>query len=130
MSITKIAIPSSLPGGLGAQLGQHFGHCDLFTLVDVEDGKVASVTTMENAPHEHGGCMAPVQALRAAKVKAMLAGGMGMRPLAGFNQAGIRVFYVAHCTTVQQAVQGYLDNALQEFSSDFTCQGGGGHCQG
>ena len=129
MSITKIAIPSALPGGLQAQLGQHFGHCDVFTLVDVEDGKVVSVNTLENAPHEHGGCMAPVLTLSNAKVQVMLAGGMGMRPLAGFNQVGIRVFYVAHCTTVAQAVQGYIANGLQEFTSDYTCKGGSGHCQ-
>ena len=34
----KIAIPSVLPGGLEAQVGAHFGHCDCYTLVDVEDG--------------------------------------------------------------------------------------------
>ena len=36
----KIAIPSVLPGGLEAQVGAHFGHCDCYTLVDVEDGAV------------------------------------------------------------------------------------------
>ena len=35
----KIAIPSVLPGGLEAQVGAHFGHCDCYTLVDVEDNR-------------------------------------------------------------------------------------------
>ena len=32
-----IAIPSQSPGGLDAGLGAHFGHCDLYTLVTVEN---------------------------------------------------------------------------------------------
>ena len=37
---TQIAIPSSHPGGLDSQLGAHFGHCDVYTLVEVEDDKI------------------------------------------------------------------------------------------
>ena len=33
----RIAIPSVQPGGLDAEVGAHFGHCDLYTLVDVDD---------------------------------------------------------------------------------------------
>ena len=37
-----IAIPSALPGGLDAGMGMHFGHCEIYTIAEVEDGKVAS----------------------------------------------------------------------------------------
>jgi predicted Fe-Mo cluster-binding NifX family protein len=37
---TMIAIPSAQPGGLEAALGAHFGHCELYTLVSVENDKV------------------------------------------------------------------------------------------
>ena len=59
----KIAIPSVLPGGLEAQVGAHFGHCDCYTLVDVEDGAVVKSEVIPSCAHEHGGCLAPVNYL-------------------------------------------------------------------
>jgi hypothetical protein len=81
-----IAIPSENPGGLDANLGAHFGHCDLYTLVSVENGKVAEVKVIPNVPHQQGGCLAPVQHLAQNGVKQLIAGGMGLRPLMGFNR--------------------------------------------
>ena len=89
-----IAIPSSQPGGLDAPLGAHFGHCDLYTLVTVEDEDIKEVKIIPNVPHQQGGCMAPVKYLAQQGVVELIAGGMGMRPLMGFNQAGIEVFLV------------------------------------
>ena len=71
---TLLAVPSCLPGGLDAGMGMHFGHCDIYTLVEIEDGKILKVSTMDNPPHQQGGCLAPVQLLAQAGVKALLAG--------------------------------------------------------
>ena len=62
----KIAVPSLGEGGLDAQRSAHFGHADCFTVVNVVDGEVASVDTIANPPHEHGGCMRPVAVLHDA----------------------------------------------------------------
>ena len=121
-----IGIPSTEPGGLEAGFGQHFGHCDLYTLVDVEDGAIKEVRTLPSVPHQQGGCMAPVQYLADHGVKILLAGGMGMRPLMAFNQLNIEVFFAGNAATVGDAVQAYLANQLQVFTTDFTCGGGGG----
>jgi len=43
MTRSRIAIPSSLPGGLQAQVGAHFGHCDVYTMIDVEDAVKAMI---------------------------------------------------------------------------------------
>ncbi len=56
-----IGIPSTNPGGMEAAFGAHFGHCDLYTVVDVADGQVQEVRTLPSMPHQQGGCMAPVQ---------------------------------------------------------------------
>lgn len=121
-----VALPSGMPGGMEAPLGQHFGHCDLYTVVEVEDGKVSRVGTLPNVPHQQGGCMAPVNHLAQNGVNVLIAGGMGLRPLMGFNQVGIKVFYGDGATTVGQAVQAFLDGKLSEFSQEHTCGGGGG----
>ncbi len=121
-----VAVPSENPGGLDAQIGAHFGHCDLYTLAEVEDGQVVAVRTLPNVPHMQGGCMAPVNHLAQNGVTALIAGGMGMRPLMGFNQVGIKVFYGAGAPSVGAAVAAFVQGRLQPFSTEFTCGGGGG----
>jgi predicted Fe-Mo cluster-binding NifX family protein len=119
-----IAIPSELPGGLDAQLGQHFGHCALYTVVTAKNGQVVSVGALPNVPHQQGGCMAPVNHLAGNGVNVLLAGGMGMRPLMGFNQVGIAVYHCGEAASVGQAVDAFLAGRLPAFSMDHTCGGG------
>jgi len=126
MKSVTVAIPSSIPGGLDSALGAHFGHCDLYTLVEVTDGQVQKVRTLPNVPHQQGGCMAPVNHLAQNGVNILIAGGMGMRPLMGFNQVGIDVFYGADAQTVGDAVNAFLGGSLPRFTTEFTCGGGGG----
>jgi predicted Fe-Mo cluster-binding NifX family protein len=124
MNSTIVAIPSSHPGGLDAALGAHFGHCDLYTVVKIADGAVQEVKTLPNVPHQQGGCMAPVNHLAQNGVQVLIAGGMGMRPLMGFNQVGIDVLYGAGAQTVGEAVDALLRGSLQQFTREFTCGGG------
>jgi predicted Fe-Mo cluster-binding NifX family protein len=124
---TIIAIPSENPGGLDAGMGAHFGHCDLYTLVTVDNGQVADVKVIPNVPHQQGGCMAPVQHLANNGVKQLIAGGMGLRPLMGFNQVGIDVYFSNGAPTVGEAVNAMLAGRLPQFQQEHTCGGGGGH---
>ncbi|MFZ2631996.1 MAG: NifB/NifX family molybdenum-iron cluster-binding protein [Desulfosalsimonadaceae bacterium] len=124
---TLIAIPSSTPGGLDAPLGAHFGHCDMYTLVSVKDKTIASVSVIPNVPHQQGGCMAPVQYLAEKGAKKLIAGGMGFRPLMGFNQVGIEVYFGGEFQTVGDAVNALINGDLPQFSQEHTCGGGGGH---
>ena len=126
METCRIAIPSTQPGGMESAVGAHFGHCDCYTLVDVADGKITEVSTLPNVPHVQGGCMAPVQHLAGNGVNLLIAGGMGMRPLMGFQQVGITVYYGGGAQTVGQAVEAFLAGQLPEFSLNNTCGGGGG----
>lgn len=124
MDSIAIAIPSELPGGLDAPLGQHFGHCALYTVVTAKDGQVVSVGTLPNVPHQQGGCMAPVNHLAGSGVNVLLAGGMGMRPLMGFNQVGIAVYHCGEAASVGQAVDAFLAGRLPAFGMENTCGGG------
>jgi predicted Fe-Mo cluster-binding NifX family protein len=124
MSATLIAIPSENPGGLDAGIGAHFGHCDLYTLVAVQDGAIGDVSVIPNVPHQQGGCMAPVQYLASKGVRQLIAGGMGFRPLMGFNQVGIEVYYGGGAKTVGEAVQAAIAGQLTQFSQEHTCGGG------
>lgn len=121
-----IAVPSNNPGGLEATISEHFGHCDVFTLVTVSAGMIDSAKTLDTGEHESGGCMTPVQLLKEAGVDAMVCAGMGMRPLQGMQQVGIQVFVNKEAGTVKAAVQSVLDGSCQPFGAEHTCGGGGG----
>jgi predicted Fe-Mo cluster-binding NifX family protein len=124
MSTAFIAIPSEHPGGLDAAIGAHFGHCDLYTLLEAADGRIVTVSTLPNIPHQQGGCMAPVNHLKQAGVTTLIAGGMGMRPLMGFDQVGIRVYHAGNTENVGEAALAWLRGELAPFSLEFTCGGG------
>ena len=89
----RIAVPSNGQGGLEGTRSGHFGHCDVFTFIDVENGEIKKVSTIQNQEHVQGGCMVPVNLLADNQVSALVVGGIGMRPLMGFRQAGIDVYH-------------------------------------
>ena len=115
-----IAVPSVRPGGLGSECSAHFGHSDVFTIVSLEDGKVAEVKVVNNAEHVQGGCMTPVTLLQGLGVNTMLVGGIGLRPLLGFRQVGIDVLGLA-VGTVEAAIRDYLDGGLTPMDEKQVC---------
>lgn len=126
MESGRIAIPSLGDGGLEGQRAGHFGHCDVFTFVDVEKGKIKNVTTIPNREHVQGGCMVPVNLLAEHNVNALIVGGIGMRPLMGFRQVGIDVYYDANRPEIKPVVDDLIAGALPEIENDQVCGGGQG----
>lgn len=125
MKKSRIAIPSHQPGGLAGMRSEHFGHCDLFTLVDITDGKIEQVDTIANVEHGAGGCLGPVKLLSGNGVSAMVVGGMGKRPLMAFQEEGIEVFYAPPdlYPNVQLALEGWLAARFEKMNGDQACQG-------
>ena len=120
----RIAIPSMAPGGMEGERSGHFGHCDVFTFVDVENGEIKQVTTVPNQSHEQGGCMVPVNLLASHKVKALIVGGIGMRPLMGFRQEGIDVYYDATQPQIAPVVEDLVTEKLPLIGEEQACGGG------
>jgi len=122
----RIAIPSNGEGGLKGTRAGHFGHCDVFTFVDVKDGEIEKVTTLANEEHVQGGCMVPVNLLSENRVNALIVGGIGMRPLMGFRQVGIEVFRDDQRPDIEPVVMDMIAGNVQEIRNDQVCGGGGG----
>ena len=122
----RIAIPSTAPGGLDGQRSGHFGHCEVFTFVDVEEGEIRQVTTLPNQGHVQGGCLVPVNFLAQNAVKALIVGGIGMRPLMGFRQVGIDVYHDADRLEIRPVVEDLIAGKLTLIADDQVC-GGGAH---
>ncbi len=124
----RIAIPTNSPGGLDAERSDHFGHCDIFTLVDLDEGKdIKDVTIIKNGDHEAGGCMVPVKILQDAGAEAIIVGGIGARPMRGFADAGITVYFADRSSmkTAQDVVHGLIAAQLPVMQADQVCQGSG-----
>ena len=123
----RIAVPSNGLGGLEGTRAGHFGHCDVFTLIDVEDGQIKEVTTLQNQEHVQGGCMVPVNLLAQNHVNALIVGGIGMRPLMGFKQVGIDVYHDDVRPEIKPVVEDLIAGKLTQIRNDQVCGGGGGH---
>lgn len=124
---TRIAFPTMGRGGIDAERSGHFGHSDNFTVIEVVDGEVSTVEVIDNPPHAEGGCLAPVGVLASAGVDALVVAGMGMRPLAGFAQAGIRVYFEDRTPHVGTVLGLLLSDGLVEMDPGAACSGGCQH---
>ncbi|MBU0513529.1 MAG: dinitrogenase iron-molybdenum cofactor biosynthesis protein, partial [Proteobacteria bacterium] len=80
--------------------------------------------TAANVPHVQGGCLAPVNLLHSLGAQALIAGGMGMRPLTGFHSVGITVFHHQGRRTAREAVESLIAGQLPQFGRQHTCGGG------
>lgn len=124
MSTTiRIAVPTEGAGGADAPRSAHFGRSESFTIVDVADGAIVAVEALANGPHEHGACGTIVDRLAAEGVGAVIAGGMGGGPRAGFAAAGIPVYFDSESASPRAAVTAYLAGALGSFGAEHQCTG-------
>ncbi len=126
MKKLRIAVPSNGNGGLEGTRAGHFGHCDVFTLIDCENGEIVDVSTLQNEEHVQGGCMVPVNLLTANRVNALLVGSIGMRPLVGFKQAGITVYREAERAEIKPVIIDLIAGKIPEIVDTQVCGGGGG----
>lgn len=116
---TRVAVPSMYPGGLQAISSGHFGHCDAFTIVHIEDGRMKEAGIVRN-DHVDGSCMSPVNLLKSHGVQAVLVSGIGIRPLTFFRQSGIEV-YAGAVGTVEFAVSEFISGNLKRASEADVC---------
>jgi predicted Fe-Mo cluster-binding NifX family protein len=110
----KIALPSS-----GAQVDDHFGHCQCFTIFDVDDGnKIVSEETL--TPPPGCGCKSNiVPQLAGMGVSVMLAGNMGGGAVNLLESNGIKV--IRGCAgDVREVAQEWLAGRVDD--SGASCQ--------
>ncbi len=121
----RIAVPSNGQGGMEGTRAGHFGHCDVFTFIDVEDGEIKNISAVQNQGHVQGGCMVPVNFLAEHKVNILIVGGIGTRPLMGFKQVGIDVYYDGERPEIKPVVEDLIAGKLKQITDDQVCGGGG-----
>jgi predicted Fe-Mo cluster-binding NifX family protein len=118
MSRIRVAIPCLGEASPSALVSPHFGKCDSYAILTVQDGKVESVESLSNSTHTD--CSSPVRMLAERGVELMLVGGMGMRPYMSFKQHGIEVRQGV-TGTVTDAMQSYIRNQTLPMTEDALC---------
>lgn len=113
----RFAIPMA-----NGKLTAHFGHCQMFALIDVERNEITNTKFLEPPPHEPG--ILP-KWLGQQGTNVVIAGGMGRRAIDLFNQAGITVITGAPSEAPETLVKHYLNNTL--VMGENLCAGGGLH---
>jgi len=103
----KIAIPVA-----DGRLCMHFGHCEQFALVEVDEdsGAIAATSYLTPPPHEPG--VLP-RWLHEQGANVIIAGGMGRRAQGLFSQNGIQVVVGAPAGKPEDVVSAYLAGTLE-----------------
>ncbi len=105
-NITRFAIPTS-----GEVLSPHFGHCEEFTLIDVDrtSKEILRVSKLP-APEHEPGLLPSWLADKGAHV--IIAGGMGARAQQLFAEQGVKVVTGASAASPRILVEQYLAGTL------------------
>ncbi len=101
----KVAIP--LEGG---RLCSHFGHCEQFAIVDVENNSIIDEKLITPPPHEPGllpGWLAELG------VTDVISGGMGQRAINLFIDNKINVNVGAPQKSPKELVNEWINNSLE-----------------
>jgi len=102
----------------------HFGHCEGFTIYEVEEGKSLEKSFTPNPGHRPG--FLPVF-LRDLKVNVIIAGGKGETAQDLFNENGIEVVVGAQGLS-DDVVQKFVNGELKSTGSVCTEHQHEGHC--
>jgi len=103
----KIAIPMA-----DGRLCMHFGHCEQFALVGVDDAAKTITSTTYLTPPAHEPGVLP-RWLHEQGANVIIAGGMGQRAQGLFSQNGIEVVVGAPAETPEDIVSTYLAGTLE-----------------
>ena len=111
----KIAI-SSTGKEIESQVDVRFGRCPYFIIVDIENKKLKSKKTIENAAMaQRGGAgISAAEVVGNEKVNAVITVNMGPRAFEVLQQLGIKVYQAQG--KIKDVVQQFIDGKLKEIS--------------
>jgi len=109
----KIAVATDEDKGLEAGLSQHFGRCPYYVVVDIDEGEIKGVKTVQNPFYGSHGQPGEVPTfIKNLGVQAIIAGGMGPRAIAFFEQFGIQAV-TGVSGMVKEVVRAFVDGEIE-----------------
>lgn len=101
----KIAIPMA-----NGRLCPHFGHCEVFGFYDVHEGNITSHQEITPPPHEPG--LLP-KWIKEQGADLVIAGGMGQRAIAIFDEHGVKVHVGAPPLDGESIIKAFMSDTLE-----------------
>jgi predicted Fe-Mo cluster-binding NifX family protein len=117
----RVVIPTSTPDGLLAKRGAHFGKASFYVIVDIENNEIKDVDFVENPGHAGGACGNAVMNIKNLGADALIVAGIGVKPLEGFKQVGIKVYFDNISPTVEEVIKRFIAGEIQEIEPQNTC---------
>lgn len=117
----RVVFPTDENMGFLSQRGAHFGKAKYYTVIRLEDGKIADVECIVNPGHSGGACGNAVANIMALKPDAMVVSGIGGSPAKGFANAGLDLYVDRVSPTVGKSVEMLLAGKLEKSGSKGTC---------
>lgn len=117
--MARIAIPARSTDGTSSEVFEHFGRCESFTVLDVDDERIISVSVIQNAASGQDQ-KKPAAFLIDNKVDIVLAGMIGPCEYSVLLDNGVRVFKGAE-GTVKDAYESYKAGKLAEVQKPRYC---------
>ncbi|MBL7073552.1 MAG: NifB/NifX family molybdenum-iron cluster-binding protein [Candidatus Omnitrophica bacterium] len=104
----------------GDFVSAHFGRCPVFTIVDIENGKVENKESVANPGHQPGNIP---QFLHQKGVTCIICGGMGARAAGFFKEFGIKTIVGAN-GKIDEVIEKFAKGSLE--SGESLCNPGAG----
>ncbi|SFZ98607.1 dinitrogenase iron-molybdenum cofactor protein [hydrothermal vent metagenome] len=117
----RIIFPTDESNGYLSKRGAHFGKAKFYTIITLEEDKIVNVDVEANAGHAGGACGNAVANIMALKPDALVVGGIGGKPAAGFAEAGLDLYFDSTSPTVEKSLEMFIAGKLEKSSGQGTC---------
>jgi len=117
----RIVFPTDENMGFLSKRGAHFGKAKFYTIITLEDEKIADVEVIENSGHGIGACGSAVSNIMALKPDALVVSGIGSSPAQGFAKARLDVYVDTISQTVEESVKLLTQDKLETINGQGTC---------
>jgi predicted Fe-Mo cluster-binding NifX family protein len=117
----RLIFPTNENMGYLSQRGAHFGKANFYTIVTLNEGKIADVEGIENPGHDAGGCGNAIKNIMDLNPDALIVGGIGSSPANGFAKAGLDVYFDSNSQTVKESIEAFVNGSLEKIGAQGTC---------
>ncbi len=123
----KVCIASESQGGLDDYVSSVFGRCPAFTIVEIEDGEIKSVSVIPNpgANASGGAGIQAAQTVIDSGCFAIISSSIGPNAGEVFRMAGVKMFS-APGLIIRDAIEKFMRNELPEVNPQGGMGRGGG----
>jgi predicted Fe-Mo cluster-binding NifX family protein len=117
----RIIFPTDENNGYLSARGAHFGKAKFYTIITLKNNEIIDVEDIANSGHDSGACGNAIMNIMKLNPDALIVGGIGGSPAAGFAKAELDVYVDKDSTTVKESLERFVSGNLQTINGQGTC---------